>query len=222
MSDSKVQEAFKTWASAEDVPMTPEMKALFSGRDSNAGTDPILDTMLAEALSRQDATKEPVDTTRAAREFAREHGWPLPQPFRPKWRRILAVVVGSIIATLLLGQALERLRQTGRETIAPPAPIQALPQPTPARQPQPVFRPVFDPPRAQLVRLPPWRVGEARLVTMPDGRLVVATYRGGVPSMDSLLSRSAQSGDAYWINDSRSLWILTTPIGSSRLSWIDP
>jgi hypothetical protein len=204
--------------------MTPEMKAkaLFSGRDSNAGTDPILDTVLVDAL-RQDGPKGPEDTTRAAREFAREHGWPLPQRQRPKWFQYLAVVVGSIIATLLLGQALERLRQTGRETIAPPAPIQALPQPTPAPQPTPVFRPVFDPPRAQLVRLPPWRVGEARTMRMPDGRLISAVYRGGLPSIDMLLERrSAQPGDAYWIDSNRSLWILTTPIGSSRLSWIDP
>jgi hypothetical protein len=28
-----------------------------------------------------------------------------------------------------------------------------------------------------LVRLPPWRVGEARMVTMPDGRLINAVYR---------------------------------------------
>jgi hypothetical protein len=194
-----------------------------TGRDS--GTDPILDTMLAEALSRQNATNQPADTTRAAREFAREHGWPLPQPERRKWKRCLAVVLGSVIATLLLGQALERLRQTGRETIAPPAPIQALPQPTPARQPQPVFRPtpLFSPaPRAELVRLPSWRVGEARPIQMPDGRLISAVYRGRLQSMDALLSRSAQPGDAYWLADSRSLWILTTSIGSSRLSWIDP
>jgi hypothetical protein len=57
---------------------------------------------------------------------------------------------------------------------------------------------------------------------MPDGRLISAVYRGGLSSMDVLLNRSAQPGDAYWIDDSRSLWILTTPIGSSRLSWIDP
>jgi hypothetical protein len=58
---------------------------------------------------------------------------------------------------------------------------------------------------------------------MPDGRLISAVYRGGLPSIDMLLERrGAQPGDAYWIDDSRSIWILTTPIGSSRLSWIDP
>jgi hypothetical protein len=133
----------------------------FPNRNPSAGTDTGLDQMFERALS--------------AREFALAHGWPLPQPFRPKWRRVLAVVLGSIIATLLLGQALERLRQTGRETIAPPAPIQVLPQPTPAPQPTPVFRPVFDPPRAQLVRLPSWRVGEARLVTIQNCMVYINT-----------------------------------------------
>jgi hypothetical protein len=197
------------------------VRRMTTGRDS--GTDPILDTMLADAL-RQDATNQPADTTRAAREFAREHGWPLPQREPRKWVRPLLVVVGSVLLTLLAGQMLERFRQIDQKTNASPAPT-ALPQPTPAPQPRPVFQPtpLFSPaPRAQLVRLPSWRVGEARPIQMPDGRLVVATYRGGVPSMDSLLSRSAQPGDAYWLADSRSLWILTTPIGSSRLSWIDP
>jgi hypothetical protein len=197
------------------------VRRMTTGRDS--GTDPILDTMLADAL-RQDATNQPADTTRAAPEFAREHGWPLPQREPRKWVRPLLVVVGSVLLTLLAGQMLERFRQIDQKTNASPAPT-ALPQPTPARQPQPVFQPtpLFSPaPRAELVRLPSWRVGEARPIQMPDGRLVVATYRGGVPSMDSLLSRSAQPGDAYWLADSRSLWILTTPIGSSRLSWIDP
>jgi hypothetical protein len=193
-----------------------------TGRDF--GTDPILDTMLADALSRQDATNQPADTTRAAPEFAREHGWPLPQRDRRKWVRPLLVVVGSVLLTLLAGQMLERFRQIGQKTNAAPAstPIQALPQPTPAPQPTPVFRPVFDPPRAQLVRLPPWRVGEARTTRMPDGRLISAVYRGRLQSMDALLSRSAQPGDAYWLASDRNLWILTTPIGSSRLSWIDP
>jgi hypothetical protein len=194
-----------------------------TGRDS--GTDPILDTMLAEALSRQDATNQPADTTRAAREFARARGWPLPQrePQR-KWVRCLLMIIGSVLLTLLACQMLERFRQIDQKTNAAAAPT-ALPQPTLTPKPRPVFQPtpLFSPvPRAELVRLPPWRVGEARPVQMPDGRLVSATYRGGLPSMDVLLNRSAQPGDAYWINDSRSLWILTTPIGSSRLSWIDP
>jgi hypothetical protein len=196
-----------------------------TGRDS--GTDPVFDTMLADALSRQDEPKELDHGSSLPRPSAgiREaHGWPLPQRDRRKWMRPLLIALGTLLAMLLVGQTLEHFRQTNQKTIASPvpAPIQALPLPTPAPQPQPVFRPVYDPPRAQLVRLPPWRVGEARPIQMPDGRLVVATYRGGVPSMDSLLSRSAQPGDAYWLADSRSLWILTTPIGSSRLSWIDP
>jgi hypothetical protein len=69
---------------------------LLPGRDPKAGTDQELDTMFERALS--------------VREFARLHGWPLPQPERGKWRASLAVIVGSLLATLLLGQLLERLR----------------------------------------------------------------------------------------------------------------
>jgi hypothetical protein len=198
------------------------VRRMTTGRDS--GTDPILDTMLADAL-REDVSKEPADTTRAAREFADERGWPVPAREPRKWVRPLLVVLGSIIATLLLGQALEHLRSSAYE----PAPLPAAtpaPQPTPTSQPirAPRARPVFqpDPPRAELVRLPPWRVGEWRMVQMLDGRRIPAVYRGGLPSMDALLARNAQPGDAYWLSDSRSLWILTTPIGSTRLSWIDP
>jgi hypothetical protein len=50
---------------------------LFPGRNPDSGTDPILDLMLADALP-QDEPKGPADTTRPAREFAREHGWPVP------------------------------------------------------------------------------------------------------------------------------------------------
>jgi hypothetical protein len=121
---------------------------LFPGRNPDSGTDPILDLMLADALP-QDEPKGPADTTRPAREFAREHGWPVPQPEPRKWVRCLAVVIGSVLLTLLIGQGLEKLRVAGQKTNASPvpAPIQTPPQPTPTSQPTPAPqpRPVFQP-----------------------------------------------------------------------------
>jgi hypothetical protein len=123
---------------------------------------------------------------------------------------------------LLLGQMLEHLRPTAYQpAVLPTATATPTQEPTATPQPTPLLQPI-PAPRAQLVRLPPWRVGEARMVKMPDGRLVLATYRGGLPSVDMLLNRRAQPGDAYWIDNNQSLWILTTPLGATRLSWIDP
>jgi hypothetical protein len=196
-------------------------KTVLRTTSRDPGTDPILDAMLAEAL-RQDVPNQSADRHRLAREFVPKRGWPVPPRDRRKWMRPLLVVIGALLATLLLGEMLEHLRPTANPPAALPTAIATLaPQATPTPQPTPLLQPI-PAPRAQLVRLPPWRVGEARMVTMPDGRLVVATYRGGLPSIDMLLSRSAQPGDAYWIDDSRSLWVLTRPVGSSRLSWIDP
>ena len=53
---------------------------LLPSRKPQAGTDQVLDQMFERALS--------------AREFARTHGWPLPQSERFKWRRCLLVILG--------------------------------------------------------------------------------------------------------------------------------
>jgi hypothetical protein len=78
---------------------------LFPGRDRKAGSDKHFDTMFERALS--------------VREFARLHGWPLPQPERFKWRRCLLVTLGALLTTLLLGQLLEHLRLASTQPTAP-------------------------------------------------------------------------------------------------------
>jgi hypothetical protein len=72
---------------------------------AKVGTDKELDQMFERAMS--------------AREFARLHGWPLPQRERFKWRRCLLVVLGALLATLLLGQLLEHLRLANTQPTAP-------------------------------------------------------------------------------------------------------
>jgi hypothetical protein len=81
------------------------LEPLLPGRDPKAGTDQKLDEMFERALS--------------VREFARLHGWPLPQPERFKWRRCLLVILGALLATLLLGQLLESLRLASTQPSSP-------------------------------------------------------------------------------------------------------
>jgi hypothetical protein len=80
---------------------------LFPGRKPQAGTDQELDQMFERAMS--------------VREFARLHGWPLPQPERFKWRRCVLVILGALLATLLLGQLLESLKAVAQPS-TPTAP----------------------------------------------------------------------------------------------------
>jgi hypothetical protein len=89
---------------------------LFPNQNPKSGTDAELDQMFERALS--------------AREFALAHGWPLPEPFRPNWRRILAVVLGSVLGTLLMGQGLEYLRLASQKVTPSVQPIPTVPQPT--------------------------------------------------------------------------------------------
>lgn len=73
---------------------------LLPGRKPQAGTDQELDEMFERAMS--------------VAEFARMHGWPLPQPERFKWRRCLLVILGALLATLLLGRDTKSRDYPGR------------------------------------------------------------------------------------------------------------
>ena len=83
------------------------LEPLLPGRDPKAGSDKQIDAMFERALS--------------VREFARLHGWPLPEPERFKWRRCVLVILGALLATLLLGQLLERLRLASTQPTVMPA-----------------------------------------------------------------------------------------------------
>jgi hypothetical protein len=65
---------------------------LFPGRNLQAGTDQRFDAMLELAFQQPAAGPRKSDTTLSIREFARAHGWPLPEPKRFKWRRCLLVI----------------------------------------------------------------------------------------------------------------------------------
>ena len=56
------------------------------------------------------------------------------------------------------------------------------------------------PPRAQLMHLPEWRIGEQRPVVMPYNLEVLATYKGQMASVDLLPSHGNRIGDMYLVN----------------------
>jgi hypothetical protein len=76
------------------------------------------------------------------------------------------------------------------------------------------------PARAALVRLPQWRIGEERLVTMPYGFEVAARLKGKLPSTDMLPMFGNAIGDTWVIEDSAWVWVAAPGAGSAN--WVDP
>jgi hypothetical protein len=74
-------------------------------------------------------------------------------------------------------------------------------------------------PKAELIKLPAWQIGETRPMQMRYGEVVNATLRGQVDSYNQL-PRRGQLGD-MWIVDGTP-WIWTHPSGSAFTTWIDP
>src|SRR5262249_12393689 len=76
------------------------------------------------------------------------------------------------------------------------------------------------PARAQLIRLPEWRIGEQRPVMMPYHLEALATYRGRLESQDMLPSSGNQLGDTWVVGNTPWVWIWAP--GATRADWIDP
>jgi hypothetical protein len=76
------------------------------------------------------------------------------------------------------------------------------------------------PPRAILVRLPQWRIGEERPVMMPYGLQVAALLKGRLPSTEMLPTSGNALGDTWVIGDSAWVWIVAP--GAGTANWIDP
>jgi len=76
------------------------------------------------------------------------------------------------------------------------------------------------PPRAQLIGLPEWRIGEERSVTMPYGLKVAARLKGKLPSTDMLPTFGNAIGDTWVIGDSAWVWVAAPGTGSAN--WTDP
>jgi hypothetical protein len=76
------------------------------------------------------------------------------------------------------------------------------------------------PPRAQLVRLPEWRIGEQRPVLMPYNLQVLATLKGRLQSQDVLPSSGNSIGDTWIVGQTPWVWIRAP--GAAQADWIDP
>jgi hypothetical protein len=76
------------------------------------------------------------------------------------------------------------------------------------------------PPKAQLVRLPEWKVGETQPVLMPYNLEVLATYKGKLASQSMLPVNGNSIGDMWRIGDTPWVWIVTA--GTSAPQWVDP
>jgi transposase-like protein len=97
------------------------VKCADGSQDRGARTmkwQPLLPSRKPQADTDQ-ALDQSFERTMSVAEFARAHGWPLPQEERFKWRRCLLVVLGALLATLLLGQLLESLRLASTQPTAP-------------------------------------------------------------------------------------------------------
>jgi hypothetical protein len=75
------------------------------------------------------------------------------------------------------------------------------------------------PPRAQLIRLPEWKIDESHPVILPYGTEVLAALRGYLGS-ETQLPRVGHVGDTWAIGDN--LWVWITAPGASNATWIDP
>jgi hypothetical protein len=147
-----------------------------------------------------------------------------------------AIVFGAIIVALAIGlpgrhetqqaAALPAPTSTAKPAqIASPAPTSALAAAgrpalaTAATAPQATLV-KLPPPRAILVRLPQWHIGEVRPVKMPYGLEVEARLRGRLPSTDVLPMSGNSIGDTWAVGDSAWVWVAAPGTGSA--SWIDP
>jgi hypothetical protein len=115
-------------------------------------------------------------------------------------------------------------------SVAVPTPVQpapAIPAPAPPIQPE-VRRAELVTRRAELVKLPPPRaklvgipLGSWVRLTMPDGTLEYALFRGLVPSAPGLPVAGAP-GDLYIAGDTGTAWVWVPSANNGTGAWIDP
>jgi len=76
------------------------------------------------------------------------------------------------------------------------------------------------PPRAQLIRLPEWRVGEERQLLMPYGLKVLGRLKGCLAAEWMLPQEGNVIGDTWIVGETP--WVWVCPVGGSVPTWIDP
>jgi hypothetical protein len=155
----------------------------------------------------------------------------LGRPMKGLHRRrviVLAVLVLLLVAVIVAIALIRHQAPTITPTVLPTA----SPQPTPALvvPVQPIQPHVSAPPRAQLLKLPApratlvalpeWRVGEQRRLLMPYGLEVVGRLRGHSEDELYLPTNGNTIGDTWLVENTPWVWI-TVP-GTSAPTWVDP
>jgi hypothetical protein len=148
---------------------------------------------------------------------------------------VLAVIAGGI-ATWTQQQSKEPVK-TGKAISEPiPAPtsqrtlITPMPTPEPAPTPHTSWQSYIaahqapramlvklSPPRAQLVRLPDWNVGETRPVMMPYNIEVLARYKGRLTSEAILPTDGNSIGDTWAVGDNVWVWLVAPGTSTAQM-----
>ena len=76
------------------------------------------------------------------------------------------------------------------------------------------------PPRAELIALPPWRIGESRIVMMPYNVRALAVCRGQLPGESMPPIAGNAIGDTWMVGDTPWIWLITP--GTAAPQWVDP
>jgi len=168
---------------------------------------------------------------------------PNPGAQAPRDGNTLWLAGAIVFAAIILGLAIGSARRQEAQQIsaqASTAPGASLEQPASAATPSQIAaaplaqRPKLAvapyAPRAELVRLPPpgaqhirlpeWRIGEERSVTMPYGLKIAARLKGKLVSTDMLPVSGNSIGDTWVIGDSAWVWVAMPGAGSAN--WVDP
>lgn len=63
-------------------------------------------------------------------------------------------------------------------------------------------------------------IGAQQMTTMPDGSQVPTTFKGYLSDVSQLPHHGAQLGDMWGVG--RNWWVLTAPLDSAKVGWVDP
>ena len=147
---------------------------------------------------------------------------------------VTALLIGAAATTLWHQWNTERAKSTG--TTSQPVASQPAPGPTvspwreyiaqhPEQFPYANGAPratlvKLPPPRAQLIRLPEWRVGEERQLLMPYGLKVLGRLKGCLAAEWMLPQEGNVIGETWIVGETP--WVWVCPVGGSVPTWIDP
>ena len=157
-----------------------------------------------------------------------------PTPVRPlkeqhDWRGLALACLGLLLASGVVVALWSWQHPLVTPVAGPVPPAVAAPIQSPATVEHVVEQPILPPraqllklptPRATLVALPEWHVGETRRLLMPYGLEVVGRLRGHSEDELYLPASGNTIGDTWLVENTPWIWI-TVP-GTTAPTWVDP